>query len=87
MSLLWSISEYLRIQKARSLLPILKISQSPLGLSVIIYLNFLMALAHLLCGWLDVDWILVDVRLMASAPKFKEAHILFVTHFKKLFGY
>ena len=27
--LLWSISEYLRIQKAHSLLPILKISQSP----------------------------------------------------------
>ena len=66
MSLLWSISEYLRIQKAHSLLPILKISQSPLGLSVIIYLNFLMALAHLLCGWLNVHWILVDVPFMVN---------------------
>ena len=35
-----------------------------------------MALAHLLCEWLDVDWILVDVRLMASALKLNEAHSL-----------
>ena len=56
--------------------PILKISQPPVGLSVIILFELFDGTSPLLCQWLDVHWILVDVPLMASTPKFKEAHSL-----------